>query len=111
MASESIKFYADVHIAEAVAKALRREGVDFVRAIEAGPQNAADETHLSAACRERRVLVTQDVDFIALHQRGTGHWGIAYFPQGAGIGYMVSQLLLLFGVCGAEDMQNRLEFL
>jgi hypothetical protein len=108
---EPIKFYADVHIAEAVAKALRGEGIDFVRAIERVAQDAPDETHLKAAFHESRVIVTQDADFLALHESGVKHCGIVYFPQGAGIGYIVSQLLLLFSVCSAEELVGRVEFL
>ena len=55
-------------------------------------------------------MVTQDADFQALHRRGHPHSGIAYFPQGAGIGYLVSHLHLMYEVCSAEDMMGKIEY-
>jgi hypothetical protein len=39
------------------------------------------------------------------------HSAIAYFPQGAGIGYFVQRLRLLFEVYTAEEMRGRVGFL
>ena len=111
MGTDRIKFYADVHIARAIAEALQREGADFVLACDRGRHNADDEAHLTQAHKEGRVVVTQDEDFLNLHQHGAEHSGIVYFPQGAGIGYMVKQLVLLYAVCTAAEMRGRVEFL
>ena len=110
MAGKRISFYADVHIAAAVATALRKAGADFVCATDLGLDRASDEAHLATAHQSGHVMVTQDADFQALHRRGFAHSGIAYFPQGVGIGYIVSHLMLMFEVCSAEDMKGKIEY-
>ena len=43
--------------------------------------HATDEAHLAFALAENRVLYTNDEDYLALHDRGTAHAGIAYCHQ------------------------------
>ena len=110
MAVNPVKFYADVHIARAVVEALQEAGADFVHAADLGLNRAPDVLHLTTAHQVGRVMVSQDADFQALHRKGAPHSGIAYFRQGAGIGYIVSNLLLMFEVCSAEDMAGKIEY-
>jgi hypothetical protein len=109
--TERLKFYADVHVATAIADALQREAIDYVRAIDLFPGDTPDVEHLAYANQRGRVLVTQDADFLAFHAQGMQHSGIAYFHQGVGIGYIVGQLLLLHQLYTAEEMRGRVEFL
>jgi hypothetical protein len=108
--TDQIKFYADVHIARAVADGLGRHGIDFVMGVDVGLAEAEDRIHLAKAHREGRVLITQDEDFLSFHADGEPHSGIAYFPQGTRIGHMVSMLLLLYKVDTAAGMRGRVEF-
>ena len=111
MADKRIRFYADVHIAAAVVRQLRDRGVDVVRGEDVTSHEAADLEHLRAAHQQGRVLVSKDADFQALHRQGIDHSGIAFFQQKAGVGYMVSQLLLMYDVCSGEDMLQTLGYL
>jgi len=86
---------------------------------------AADETHLKYAAHERRVMITQDADFAALHTRwqhdGHNHAGIMRVPphlQGeAQISFTVKELLFYHEAerIGAlnliTDIENRLIYL
>jgi uncharacterized protein with PIN domain len=109
--ADRIKFYMDEHIPSAVAEALRRRGIDVLRAQEAGMHPARDEEHLAIAAREGRVIFTQDADFLRLHRAGVTHSGIAYIPQHAPIGDMVFGLTLVYELITPEDMINHVEFL
>ena len=111
MGPERVKFYTDAHIAAAVTRALRREGVDIVRAYEAGLADADDIAHLEFALRENRVLVTQDSDFLLYHAQGRPHAGLAFFRNGAAVGYIIAELLMLHAVMAPEEMRDRLEYL
>ncbi len=44
-----IKFYLDEHVPKAVAKGLKRRGVDVITVVEAGLRGATDEKHLESA--------------------------------------------------------------
>lgn len=106
-----VRFYADEQIPKAVVSALRSRGLDVVTVVDAGLRTASDERHLAFANTERRVVVTQDEDFLALAAQGSGHAGIAYAPQGATIGRIVRGLALIHAVLSAEEMVGKIEFL
>jgi len=56
--------------------------------------------------------VTFDTDFLALHQRGTSHAGIAWCQeQKYSIGQLIQALKLLHGVLNRDDMINHVEYL
>ncbi|MCP4113138.1 MAG: hypothetical protein GY749_47680 [Desulfobacteraceae bacterium] len=44
-----IKFYLDEHVSKAIAKGLRRRGIDVITVVEAGLLGATDEEHLERA--------------------------------------------------------------
>jgi uncharacterized protein with PIN domain len=106
-----IRFYADEHIAKAVARGLRRRGVDILTAQEAGLMEASDEEHLARARSEGRVVMTQDSDFLRLHAAGAARAGIAYASQGTPIGVIIRGLMLVYQILEAEDMVGQLEYL
>lgn len=107
----SIKYYTDEHIPPAVVEGLRRRRIDVLTTIEAGMLGAADEAQLLLATGRRRVLFTQDDDFLSLHATGIEHAGIVYVHQGATIGFMVRSLHFIYQVLSAEEMANHVEFL
>lgn len=84
----------------------------MLRAQEAGLREAQDEDHFAIALREKRVIVTQDADFLAKHDRGDHHFGIAYCKQGSrSIGEMVAALDLIYQVMEPQEMVNHVEYM
>ncbi|MDX2161399.1 MAG: DUF5615 family PIN-like protein [bacterium] len=118
-------FYADTHIAKAIAEQLRAHGVDVVRCEEVGMAEAADEAHLDYAARAGRVMITQDADFAMLHTRwlqdGRTHAGIMRIPpnlQGeAQVSFTVKELLFYHeaervgALTVTTDIENQLIYL
>jgi len=76
-----IKFYLDEHVPKAVAKGLKRRGVDVLTVVEAGLRGASDEKHLVKAKSEKRVIFTQDDDFLRLQAAGNDHFGIVMLTK------------------------------
>lgn len=106
-----IKYYMDEHVPLAVTLGLRRRGVDVVTAQDAELMGADDITQLQHATDNKRVMVSQDVDFLVLHNKGIPHAGIVYTPQQTPVGDMVRMLKLLHEVAEAEEMIGRVEFI
>ncbi len=106
-----IKFYLDEHVPKAVAMGLKRRGVDVVTVVEAGSRGATDEEHLERAKSEKRVIFTQDDDFLRLHSAGKKHFGITYAHQGKAIGALISGLMLIYQTLESEEMINHVEYL
>lgn len=107
----SIRYYLDEHIAEAVAKGLRRRGVDVRTLTEAGMLGASDEEHFAFAREEERTIVTQDDDFLRLAAHSSEHAGVVYLPQRRTVGKTVRGLTLIAEVLGTEGMRGHVEFL
>jgi predicted nuclease of predicted toxin-antitoxin system len=102
----------DQHVPSAVAKGLVRHGVDVLTASDAGRCGLPDAEQIAFATAEQRVMVTFDPDFVALHQAGVSHAGIAWCPaQKYSIGQLIQALLLIHGVLERDSMRNHLEYL
>jgi Domain of unknown function (DUF5615) len=102
----------DQHYYSSVTRALRRFGLDVFTAQDAGPCGLPDADQLAFATSQERVMVTFDSDFLALHQAGVAHAGIAWCPQQKyGIGMLIQLLQLLHGVADRDQMRNRVEYL
>jgi hypothetical protein len=57
-------------------------------------------------------MVTCDTHFLALHQAGVAHAGIAWCPeQKYSIGQLIQALLLVYGLLDCESMRNLVEYL
>lgn len=107
-----IRFHLDEHIDRAGAEGLRRRGVDVTTTIDADLAGAPDEEQLAYATSEGRVFVTRDVGFLAKHQSGLRHAGIAFcHSKQHNVGKLVLSLVLLWRVVTAEEMQGHVEFL
>ena len=96
----------------AVAKSLRRQGIDILTAREAGLQGKPDRDYLVLANETRRVVVTQDRDFLRLHADTAAHRGIVCCAQGSrSIGQTVEGLLLIQALFGPDEIAGRVESL
>ena len=110
--AEPIQYFMDQHYPAAVTQGLRRLGINVLTAQEAGRCGLPDPDQLTFATAEERIMATFDSDFLALHQSGTAHAGIAWCPQQKyGIGMLVKLLELLHQVAERDQMRNRVEYL
>jgi predicted nuclease of predicted toxin-antitoxin system len=73
-----IRFHLDECVAAAIAEGLRRRGIDATTTPERHLREVEDVRQLAFATVEGRILVTQDADFLRLHQQGIAHAGIVY---------------------------------
>ncbi len=109
---EPIQFYMDQHYPHAVTQGLRQRGIDVLTAQQAGRCGLADTDQLAFATGEEWVIATFDTDYLALHQSGMKHAGIAWCPQRKyGIGMLVQLLELLHDVANRDQMRGRVEYL
>ena len=106
-----IRYYADEHVAKAVASGLRLRGIDVLTVGEAGLLAASDAEHMAFALAQGRVVFTQDDDFLRLATQGVQHAGIVYATQQTPIGHIVRGLVLIQQVLSAEEMVGVVEFL
>lgn len=110
--AEPIRYYLDQHIPGAVVNGLRQHGIDVLSAQEAGRCGLPDPDQLVFATVQERVMVTFDPDFLALHNAGTPHAGIAWCPATKyRIGRLIQMLILLHGVVDRNEIKNRVEYL
>lgn len=105
-----IRFYTDEHVSKAVVRGLRQRNVDVLTVLEAGTLGASDEVHLELARELRRVIFTQDSDFLRLAAEAE-HYGIVFSSQGSTIGEVVNGLSLIHQVLEEDEMRGRIEFL
>jgi len=106
----------DVHVPLTIAEALRRRGVDVLRAQEDGAERLEDADLLDRASALQRVLFTQDDDFLAEGARRQSNsipfFGLIYAHQmRATIGRCVQDLELVAKVYEPSDMAGRIEHL
>ena len=105
-----IRFYTDEHVSKAVVRGLRQRNVDVLTVPEAGTLGASDEEHLRLARELRRVVFTQDSDFLRLGA-DVEHYGIVFAAQGSTVGEVVNGLTLIHQVLEDDEMRGRIEFL
>jgi hypothetical protein len=110
--NEQIRFYFDEHIPIAIARELRRQGIDVLTVQDAGRIGLPDLEQLIFAAQQNRVMVTMDSDFILLAARGIPHAGIAFARPGSrSIGDLVQGLILIYQVLNPDQMRNQIEYL
>lgn len=110
--AEPIRYYLDQHISGAVANGLRLHGIDVMSAQQAGRCGLPDPDQLAFATAQERVMVTFDTDYLALHNAGTPHAGIAWCPAiKYRVGFLIQMLILLHGIADRNVMRNRVEYL
>jgi predicted nuclease of predicted toxin-antitoxin system len=107
----ALRFHLDEHIPRAIAEGLRRRGIDATTTSDAGLIGADDLAHLEFARSRRRVIYTQDDDFLSLAARGVQHAGIVYSRSEARSIRQIIEFLQLLSDCVTEfDMVNHIEF-
>jgi len=106
-----VRFYTDEHVPRAVVRGLRQRGVDVLTVAEVGLIGAPDVEHLRFALRTRRVVFSQDDDFLRLAAADEPHAGIVYAPQHTPVGTMIKGLMLICRVLEADEMLGHIEFL
>jgi hypothetical protein len=83
--SDVLPALADEHISDALAAALRLRGCDVVQVKERDLQGTPDEDLLALAFAERRVVLTNDTDFVSiaarLQQQGAAFAPVLFWPQ------------------------------
>ena len=110
--SRRIRFHLDEQVNSVIARELRCHGIDVTTTVEAGLRTQSDEAQLDFICQEKRVLFTQDDDFLRIASCTQNHPGIVYCKQGSrSIGQIVESLLLICEVYSPEDMIGRVEYL
>lgn len=109
--SRPVRYFTDEHVGEAVANGLRKRGVDVLTIAEAGMLGAEDEDLLEFVREEKRVIVTQDRDFLRFAAQKDDPPGVVYAPQKRSIGKIVRLLDLLVQVSHAEEMRGRVEYI
>ena len=107
-----MRFHLDEHVAHAIANGLRRRGINVTTTVEAGLLSAPDDEHLSFSLRERRVIYTQDADFLRNAAGNLTHFGVVYCQQGKRLfGEIIRHLALMHDVMDEAEMQGRIEYL
>ena len=109
--AEHLRFHFDENCDPAVARALRRHGIDVTSTVEAGLRGQTDAAQLEYVRRERRVLVTGDADFLRFAERGVEHPGVVFWTADSSIGEAVRQLILIYELLTPEEMASHVEFI
>jgi predicted nuclease of predicted toxin-antitoxin system len=78
---DRIRFHLDENISQAIANGLRRRGIDVTTTPEESLIGKLDEEQLAFSVSQKRVIFTQDTDFLRLQQQSISHYGIAYCQQ------------------------------
>ena len=108
----TIRFHLDENCTKAVAKGLRRHGIDVTTTPEAGLLGATDEKQATYALPLGRVIFTQDRDFLRIHAAGTSHAGIAYCEKDTrSIGEIIQGLVRIWEFLDPDEMVRRVEYL
>lgn len=107
-----IRFHLDEHVDPAVATGLRQRGIDATTTSGAGLEGVSDAAQLAFAMTERRVLVTNDTDFLRLHSSRIAHSGVVYYRQAdRDVGDIIRWLTLMHECLSADEMADKVEFI
>lgn len=107
-----LRFHIDEHVPHAIARGLRRRQIDVTTTTDAELIGASDEQQVAYGLRERRVIFTNDSDFLRIAAAGIAHAGIVYCsPAATSIGEVIRHLALLHECLTAEEFANRIEFI
>jgi predicted nuclease of predicted toxin-antitoxin system len=110
--SERICFHLDENVDPAIALGLRRYGINVTTTRDAGLRSQSDQMQLSFIQQSKRVLFTQDSDFLIIASGESDHPGITYCRKSTrSIGEIIEALILVYEVMTPEEMVGRVEFL
>jgi predicted nuclease of predicted toxin-antitoxin system len=109
---QTIEFHLDENVDRAVCRGLRLRNINVTITQEANLLTATDEMQLEFAHSQKRVLFTQDSDFLRLHNSGINHSGIVYCVKGScSIGEIIRSLTLIWEVLEPEEIRGKVEFI
>lgn len=112
MVADRICFHLDEHMDHDIAAALRRHGVNATTTADVGLRTANDATQFKYAKFQRRVIVTDDTDFLRLAAVSSAHPGIVICRrQVLSTREIIRGLILIYEVLTPEEMVGRVEFL
>lgn len=95
-----------------IAAGLRRHGIDVTTTLEMNLTGQADLAQLNFARSQRRVLVTDDADFLSLATRLEDHSGIVFCRRTKHtVGEIIRFLVLIHGVCEMSELSGAVEFM
>ena len=111
-----VGIYTDVHISKALITALRSREVDVLTAVEDGTRAFRDADLLDRATVLKRLLYTQDDDFvreaIRRFREGIPFTGVIYSHQlRSPIASCVDDLVLIAGTLEPDDLNGILEYI
>lgn len=107
-----IAFYFDACVQVAIAKQLKRDGIEAVTARDLKKLDDSDPSHLQRATEQEKVLVTYDGDFVDMAQQGIAHSGIVFVPtRYREIGVVVKELRKFQAQFRRNDVANLVWFL
>ena len=107
----TIRFHLDENCSKAIAAGLTRRGIDVTTTPEVGLMGAIDERQAAHCLAERRVLFTQDQDFLRLDAAGIEHSGIAYCVKDTrSIGEIIRHLVLIWEILEPIEIAGRVEY-
>jgi predicted nuclease of predicted toxin-antitoxin system len=110
--SERIRFHLDENVDPSVALGLRRYGIDVKTTGEVGLRGEPDEVQLKFIQEQKRVIFTQDADFLIIASNIFDHPGIIYCKKGTrSIGEIIERLILIYEVMIPEEMVAHVEFI
>jgi predicted nuclease of predicted toxin-antitoxin system len=110
--AERIRFHLDEHMDPDIAAALRRHGVDATTTVDAGLRTASDSAHWDFAKSQRRVVVTDDADFLRMASADATHPGIIICSrQFLPLREIIRRLILIYEVLTPDEIAGRVEFL
>jgi predicted nuclease of predicted toxin-antitoxin system len=108
-----MKIYADENIETSIIEGLRRRKMRVLSATELGYRGKSDEFHLTKAFDLGAIVLTHDVDFLAMAVKsGMVHRGIIFaHSKNVSIGDCIRGVELIAKVLTEQDMNNHIEFL
>jgi hypothetical protein len=112
----ALALYMDVHVPMAVTEALRRRGLDILTTQDDGTSKKDDAHLLQRATDLKRVLFSQDHDFLKItsewQRQGRPFSGVVHAPQrGVSLGGLADDLELILTCCAPEELQDSVIYL
>lgn len=107
-----VRFHLDEHMDHAIARALVARGINATTTAGMGLLGSEDLDQLAFCRRERRVIVTDDYDFLRIVAASNEHAGVAFCRKGRlTLGQIINGLALIHGVLLDDDMKGHIEYL
>ena len=95
----------------AVAKGLRRRGIDVLTVPEARTTGDEDPDQLALANKLGRIFFTHDSDHLGLAAAGQTHSGIVFASRQMPAGDNIRALILVHQLLTAEELVGKIEFI